>query len=487
VTSTRLSDKRSAQYSFLSTPPASTARVADPPPDADRPLGRRARAAEQIFPTVPASPVTRQQVIVTVGLVLFGVAYLLGRGRPPGVLDSIYAEDGANFLSDAANRPFVEALTRSMNGYYHLYGRLLAEVTTAFPVSWWAPINTTMAVFSTLGLALLVYVASSAHLRHPYLRLLAAAPVVLQYVAHGAAVDNVATLQFPALYALFWLLLQMQVRRGWRMGAPILAGVVALSTTLAVVLIPLALARVALRRDRTGVLLAGALILGVGVQLLGLVTGDADRSGIGVIRLDPLWALIEFVRTQVPVSFLGESWILGRSADPPGVPADRGVHVTEHVALILLGWAIFGAGIGLALRRLTRPAWPLAIVAGGHALVIFVLQVVLIGQVPDRYLVAPMMLLVAAFVALLQPRSWTGEYGVGPAPLVAFATLLLVVSLANYRLDSYRTRHVPSWTTQIRDATAQCRAERDRLSVIVHSGMFRHDFGRFEVPCHRLR
>jgi hypothetical protein len=88
---------------------------------------------------------------------------------------------------------------------------------------------------------------------------------------------------------------------------------------------------------------------------------------------------------------------------------------------------------------------------------------------------------------LLQPRPWTGEYGLGPAPLVAFATLLVVVSLANYRLDSYRTRHVPSWTTQIRDATAQCRAEPARLSVVVRSGMYQHDFGRAEVPCHRLR
>ncbi|MEH1127834.1 hypothetical protein [Micromonospora sp. CPCC 206061] len=400
-----------------------------------------------------------------------GVAYSVGRGRGPGALDSIWAEDGHDFLGDAANLASLDAITTSLNGYYHLYARLLAEVTTLFPVSWWAAINTWWAVLSTVALAVLVYGASAAHLRDSYLRLLVAAPLVVQFVAHGAAANNVATLQFPALYALFWLLLQVQTRRLARIGAPVVALLIALSTTLVVALIPLAVARVALRRDRAGVLLAGALFAGVAFQLAGLAAGDADRGGIGYLRIDPLWVIHEFVRVQLPVSVLGEAWIRGKV-----------VHHGEHLALILLAWGVVVAAAGVAVSRRSLPVWPLAAVASVHAVAIFGVQVTLIGSVPDRYLVASMPLVIVVLVALMRPTRPTAA-----APIVALSTLLVVVSLANYRLDSTRTKRVPSWTAQVRQATVRCKAEPSLSSIVVLSGPRHNIWGTVRLPCDRLR
>ncbi|BCB89120.1 hypothetical protein Psuf_064330 [Phytohabitans suffuscus] len=417
----------------------------------------------------------------------FGVVYSLGRVRGPGAgaIDTVWAEDGANFLHDAANMTPYDAFTTPLNGYYHFFPRLLAEITTLLPVSAWAACNATLAALSTAGLALIVYAASGAHLRHPALRLLVAAPVVAQWAANGEIVDNVATLQFPALYALFWVLLAVQARRAGKLAAPVFALVVALSTTLAITLLPLALARAVLRRDRGGILMAVALALGVGVQLYTYLSGGAEREIVGVVpNYDPLWNLKQFAELQIPVTYLGESWIR--------VPI---VHTTEHRALILLAWAVLLTAVGLALWRRTRPAWLLAAVAGVHALGLFAVQVAMRGGVPGRYLLPSLLLLVTATVALLLPSTWTGATscrgpeGFGNVPIVVLATLLTVVAVANYRHDHiWRTTSVPSWSKQVAANEALCAADPSLKAVTFRSGpASKRMWGSFAVPCSRLR
>jgi hypothetical protein len=313
--------------------------------------------------------------------------------------------------------------------------------------------------------------------------------VVTQWASVGEVATNVATLQFPALYALFWVLLHVPARRAGRLAAPLFAGLVALSTTLVVTLLPLALARVVVRRDRAGVFTAGALILGVGVQLLGLATGRAERGDLGEPRYEPLWIVDQFAVIQVPVAYLGEIWIRGYT-----LLAQPLVHVNEHRALILLGWLVPLAALALALLRHTRPAWLLAAVAAAHALGIFGLQIALLGRVPGRYLVPSMLLLVTAVVALLQPLAWNGGLslrspdGVGAVPIVVLATLLTVVSIANYRTTHiWRNPGVPSWSGQVTANRAKCQAEPALDKVVFRSGPRGKVWATLKVPCARLR
>jgi hypothetical protein len=450
-----------------------------------RAAGWMTRLRDAIFPEAPATPVSRRQLVIGAGLLAFGVIYSLGRVRGVGALDGVFAEDGANFLADAANRSMLDAVLNPVNGYYLTYQRVLAEITTAFPISLWASVNAIFAAVSTVVLAFVVYAASGAHLRHPALRLMAAAPVVMQWVANGEIVDNVATLQFPALYAIFWLLLGVQTRRSGKIAAPIFTAVAALSTILTITLIPLALARTILRRDRTGLLMTVTLVLGGAVQLLGMATGNAERSNIGESpRFEPQWILDQFANVQVPVAFLGEGWIQGEV-----------VHTGEHKALIALAWAVPLAALVLALLRRTRPAWILAAIAAAYAVALFALQIALIGRVPGRYLLPSMLLLVTTVIALLLPRSWdggtswTGPEGFGTVPIVVLATLLAVVALANYRLDHvYRTPGVPSWSKQVTANTEKCRQDPALPAVTFQSGpLSKRAWGAFPVPCDRLR
>jgi hypothetical protein len=452
-----------------------------------RPAGWPDRLRDALFPDAPATPVTPRRIALAAAFVGLGAAYSLGRVRGPGAgaLDTVWAEDGANFLHDAANLTPYGAFTTPLNGYYHFIPRLLAEITTLLPVSAWAASNAILAALSTAGLALIVYAASGAHLRHPVLRLLVAVPVFAQWASNGEIVDNTATLQFPALYALFWVLLAAQARRAGKIAAPVFALVVALSSTLALTLLPLAVARAVVRRDRTGILLAAALGLGVGVQLWTYVSGEAERKIIGVVpNYDPLWNVTQFAEIQVPVTYLGEAWIRGEIA-----------HTIEHKALILLAWGILLAAVALAAWRRTRPAWLLAAVAAVHAVGLFAVQVALRGAVPGRYLLPSLLLLVTATVALLRPRSWTGgtswrgPEGFGNVPIVALATLLTVVAVSNYRHDHiWRTTDVPSWTRQVTANTAACKADPALDAVMFRSGPeSKRAWGTFAVPCNRLR
>ncbi|MGN9914561.1 hypothetical protein ACTMTJ_44220 [Phytohabitans sp. LJ34] len=451
------------------------------------PAGWPGRLRDALFPEASPTPVTPRRILVTAALVSFGVIYSLGRVRGPGAgaLDTVWAEDGANFLHDAANMTPYDAFTTPLNGYYHFFPRVLAEITTLLPVSAWAAANATLAALSTVGLALIVYAASGAHLRHPVLRLLVAAPVVAQWASNGEIVDNVATLQFPALYALFWVLLSVQVRPLGKIAAPVFALVVAFSTTLALTLLPLALVRAVVRRDRAGILMVVAMALGVGVQLWTYVSGEAEREIIGVVpNYDPLWNLQQFAEIQVPVTYLGEAWIRGKV-----------VHTTEHKALILLAWGVLLAAVALAVWRRTRPAWLLAAVAGVHALGLFAVQVALRGGVPGRYVLPSLLLLVTATVALLIPRSWAGgtswrgPEGFAYVPIVVLATLLTVVAIGNYRHDHiWRTTSVPSWSKQVTANTAACKADPALKAVTFRSGPAnKRAWGAFAVPCSRLR
>ena len=140
-------------------------RVAPSPgPAADARPGRVARVRDALFPAAPERR-RRGSYAAWAGVLVAAAVYQAFRTPGPGALDSVWAEDGANFLNDAANDGTIAAISRPVNGYYLLYPRLLAEVTTLFPVSWWAVVNTLFAIATTCAMAAIVYRASAGQFR----------------------------------------------------------------------------------------------------------------------------------------------------------------------------------------------------------------------------------------------------------------------------------------------------------------------------------
>ncbi|MEV4533072.1 hypothetical protein AB0J82_04490 [Asanoa sp. NPDC049518] len=456
--------------------------VVDPPqdPPTKPPAGSAARLRDALFPVV-AEQSRRRRLAVWVVVLVAAAVYLAFRTPGVGAFDTVWAEDGADFLDDAAKMGTLEAVTRPVNGYYLLYPRLLAEITTLFPVSWWAVVNTVFAIATTCAMAAVVYQASAGHFRRPLVRLAVAAPVVLQWVANGEAVNNVATVQFAALYTGFWLLVYVAQGRVGRIGGPVVVAMVSLTTILALALVPLALLRLALRRDRDSLWLTVATGGGVLVQVLGAESGAATRDGIGETTPDPGWVVESFRKIAVPATFLGESAMKT---------------IADHPKLWVVAWLVLVAAVLVSFWRALRPARLFAALAFAYALGVFAMEIVAMGRVPGRYLVVPSFLLVTVVVALLRPQDAAppddpptgGRRGLASyVPLVVLLGLIGHLSVANYRVDHQSRTGLPSWTAQVDERAHECQDDPALRSVVVRSGPERTPYSRVNVPCERLR
>ncbi|GIJ46654.1 hypothetical protein Val02_35400 [Virgisporangium aliadipatigenens] len=463
-----------------------------------------ALVAERLFLTAPSRPVTWRAVVLALAAVAVGTIVGVNRARGPGALNTVWAEDGSILLTDALNEPFWTAVTTPLNGYYITVPRLLGEVAAIAPISLSAVALSAIAAACAAGIALLVYVVSRAHVPSPVLRLVIAAPVVVTPVGALFTPHTIVTQQFLLLYALFWLLLWVPTTRAGRIFGVAFAVLSALTTILVVALLPLAIFRAVATRGRQAFWLLGGLVIGLAVQVGGLVSGAASRAGISHPRPDPAWALLEFVVYGLPYSVLGQKWLEPPVNHQNGNWVNPHERPAEHAVLVLLAWVVIGLVVYLAVRRVTKPAWVLAAVAAAHAFGIFALEIMAMGYDTDsylvdekaliwtdRYLVPAMLLLTVTVVALLRPD---GDPGFDPAkwpanvwPVVAYVTLLVVVCAVNFRHDNPRSYSQP-WRKEVRAATATCKATAQKTVTIgAGSTMWGNKWPQVVIPCDRLR
>jgi hypothetical protein len=101
----------------------------------------------------------------------------------------------------------------------------------------------------------------------------------------------------------------------------------------------------------------------------------------------------------------------------------------------------------------------------------------------ERYLLAPVLLLIAAAVALLRPDP--GERRWRPAwPLLGYGLLVLVVCATQFRPDAPRN-HTLSWHGVVADARARCVATGATSVEVPFGGPVWYP--RPLVPCRKLR
>ncbi|MFI7284557.1 hypothetical protein ACIBOV_30300 [Micromonospora chersina] len=369
-----------------------------------------------------------------------GAALQLLRQPGAGALDSVWAEDGTVFLSEALRQGPLTALTTSYAGYYHAVPRLLGGIAALVPADAAAAVLAVEAALAVALLAVLVYVASAAHLAAPLSRVLVSAAILVVPVGQAEVLNSIANFHWYGLYALFWVLIWTPRTRSGRAVAVVVTILVVASDILSVVFVPLVLWRAfrpadGPRRDRHGVVLAGALALGVAVHLAGLLTGSSGRQ----LSPDPVRAVASYLLRAVPAPLVGERW-LGGEID------------ARWLVLAAVAWLAVGAVVLLAFARLTGPAWPLAIAAALHGAALYILPVFLSGTAAPRYAVAPALLVVTALVALLQPAGGTRAR---KAPLYALAVVLALVAAVNFRVGNPRADG-PSWREEVTHARATC-------------------------------
>jgi hypothetical protein len=266
-----------------------------------------------------------------------------------------------------------------------------------------------------------------------------AAVVVVAPLAQDDALNSIANLHWYGLYALFWMLIWSPGSRGGRVVSAVVVALVAASDILVLAFIPLALARALRRtpdgrRDRHGIVLAALLGLGLVAQFAGLIFGSSSRA----LSPNPIRAMIGYVLRVAPAPVVGQRW-LGTGE----------VH-TRWLVLAGVAWLVLATVAVLAWRGPVRPGWALAVTALLHSVALYVLPVLLSGVATTRYALAPVMLLVTALVALLQPAE-----GARPVPLYALVTVLAVIAAVNLRLDNTRAGG-PRWGSELDRARVAC-------------------------------
>jgi hypothetical protein len=437
-----------------------------------------------VFLPSAARPLGWRQVVGGVVFVVIGTVSSLARTSGPGALNTIWIEDASDFLQDALHQSVTTTLTTQMNGYYDVVPRAITAIAMAFPLSWVPGIMSACAAAQYAVCALVAYIASGPHLRSRWLRLLIAAPACVVPLAYTQANNDLATVQFVALYGIFWVLLWRPVTRAGQLTAPIIMLGVTLSSILPVVFAPLVVARLIADRSKVAIAVAACWAGGLAAQWSIQLRGMSNRRA-GMFT-NPLWALGNYVTRVVPRALFGERALGGPGTNGEGHPLPLAVpNLAVHNALVWGAWAIVVAAIVIGLARLTAPDWPLALAALLFSVLVFLGEMVdNLPIVQPRYVIAPALLLYAAMVAMLRPRG-TADGAWSPAvvawgPVTAFALVLALACGFNYRVTNNRSQS-PPWTAVVAAATRTC------MKPTMGDYRYRHAWWQIKIPCGRVR
>jgi hypothetical protein len=459
-----------------------------------------------LFRQAAAGPLGWRKILGGAAFLIVGAAVSLARTEGPGALNTTWIEDAGVFLEDALWKPVLTTLTTEHLGYYHTMPRAITAIAVVFPIQWAPGIMSAGAALQYAMFGLIAYIASGPYLHSRWLRLLVAVPACVVPLGYTQANNDLATVQFLALYGTFWLLLWRPVTRVGQVASPIIMLSVTLSSILPVVFAPLAVARLIADRSKNSIALvtcwAGGLLIQWTVQLRGM----NDRHGSWFTN--PLWVLGGYVTRTVPRAIFGERALGGPGTNGEGHPIPLNIpNVAAHNALVWGAWGVVVAAVIIALARLTAPHWPLAVTALLFSVLVLLAEIVdNLPIVQPRYVIAPALLLYTGIVAMLRPRGvadpaqpggrgGTARPGDGPpaggarraprpavawAPVAVFAVLLGVACGFNFRVHNNRSES-PPWTAVV--AAAQLRCQKPTLGDYI----YRHAWWTVKIPCDRVR
>lgn len=453
------------------------------------------------------SPDTRlgwRKILAGTAFIAAAAAVSLARTSGPGALNTTWIEDAGVLLQDAFNKPLLSTFTMQSNGYYLFAPRLATAIAMAFPVTWAPAVMSILAAAQNAMFGLIAYIASGPHLRSPWARLLVAVPVCLVPVGYSQSNNDLVTVQFIALYGLFWLLLWRPATRAGQVCAPAVMLGVTLTSVLPVFLAPLLAARLIADRSKTAIAVAACWAAGLVTQSTIQLSGTGNRATN--LYTSPLWALGQYVTRVIPRAIFGVRALGGPGVNYRGSPVPLSIpNMAVHEALVWGACAIVVAVVVIALAKLTAPQWPLAVTALAFSAGLFVGEIVdNYPIVQPRYVIAPALLLYTAIVAMLRPRGVaddaslagqpdgvpSGDAPAGAAsrrlpavaawaPVTVFTVLLAVVIGFNYRVVNTRSES-PPWTAVVAAARQSC------MKPGMADYEYSHLWWHVQIPCSRV-
>jgi hypothetical protein len=407
---------------------------------------------------------------------------LLVRQAVVAAWDTIWAEDGFEFLSDALSSNALAPIVEPHGGYVSLLPRGVAAVAAALPLEFAAVVFSVAWALVVALIAAFVYAASGEVLRSRALRLALAALTALLPAAGSELLGNVAALHFYLVYACFWAF----VWRGTTKPALAARGtavvVATLNDPLTLLFAPLALWNAVSRRGRRELVVPASLVASLAVQL-----GTTALAGESPERLTPfdaadlplLFALRVTGSLLVGDRFLDETWLsLGR--------------VFAYGTLVAVAAALIVGAI-----RSGRATRAFVVVAAGYAVVLFGVYLGgrgTAGMRPGmdeatwhlagaRFTYAPILLLAAALLALVDRHVSRADRRSGRLALGGTVAIVAVLIVANFDLTSERSLG-PTWRPELEAARERCGAGEDDARIPVAPEPFGF---ALEASCRDLR
>jgi hypothetical protein len=300
------------------------------------------------------------------------------------------------------------------------------------------------------GLALLVFRATSGHIRSTAIRALVAAAIVLLPVAQGELLNTGVNLGWYLMPVAFWLLL-WRPRSDWELIiAAIVVFLTPLTDPLSAALLPLALVAVLARRERRDLILPAALAIGLVTQVTLSRIGHAHRAFHPTPNLPK-------VAGWYGQSVVGRVWFGSTILGP--------THSLRNIGLTALA-LIATAAIGFVLwTRTNGHARLFGVAALVSSVLLFALPTVSSGDNPPRYAAPAMLVLMAGLAVFFDQVNPGFRRQVWWAARIGAVLLLVAIWTADFRPDTPRA-HSVLWRTELTRAVASCNANRSASVTI---------------------
>ncbi len=424
----------------------------------------------------------------TLVLMAFGaLAALAAWARIPAVArDTIWAEDGRNFLQGAIDSGPIGSLFIPYAGYLHTVPRMIAAVVESLvPVSGWALGMTAGSCIVAGTLTATVFVATRGIIAWMPVRIALASLTVLAPLAPREVLGDAANLHTLFLWTLFWIALSRPRTRAGVVGLSVVALLGALTEVQALFVLPLLLFR---PRDRWRWPARAMLLVGAIAQV-GVTLAFPRSPGHGAD--DPISILYGFlINSVMPLGV--PQLTIGPVLDAAG-PL---VGILLLIPICLAGFLVLRRGtatervavIALAVGSLT--IYSVSVITNPNVIYDYadMASPQLIDAWLTRYGVLPSIMLAAILLigfgvavrTRRRNRPWTGDGR--SAVLAALCGLLLVSLVTQFVPEETRRSSGPEWQPQLAAATERCETQPLGSRVLVQETIGWH----VAVPCSLL-
>jgi hypothetical protein len=393
------------------------------------------------------------RIVVGSAWVAVGTTLLLFRQAGVPSVDTIWAEDGEVYLTDAALVGPLRPLLSPVSGYLTLLPRLMAGMVSVLPVRWAAVLLAVGSAIVLSGLSLYVYAVARWLLVSVWSRAILAGMVILLPALVWDGVTNATNLQWSLILPCVLALWVPPASRAQTIVSSALAVLAVTSSPATLLLLPLAALRLARPTSRRAAVVAVAFMGGAVLQLV--------------------------------VSFLGADEPFRAPTDPLALPGLYGLRVAGALLTgewaVPLAWSTLGPAFGYAMLAIAglvialgsvrvRNVRPLAI--AGASIAFYFVPVVVRGTslvtpmgqdldlaVGSRWAVAPILLLLLAVVIGIDPHLRDGTATRWRLPSLVLAVLLTasvaVAALLGFRVTNARSPG-PRWSEGLVSAADTC-------------------------------